>query len=331
MSELRESARRIAARVMQRTNWDVNYCNDLLLESLLALYDATQDRTYLDFVLGVAQKRGWTPDTVVPYRNQPFCCVTYEIYARVRDPRYIKPFVDQTAVYREKVYRTYDGAICHYGPEKPDRVLIDQLQDYAARMSRAGQLSGDASYFEEAVSQYEIFRAALRNPATGLWAHGRGWFSLKEVVPTPWLRGHGWLIRGMVAALKAMPPESAPHRRLLKILMEFAADLVRYQREDGMWGQVIDAPESYPETSGTAMIACKFIESMRAGWLPLAQYAGPAEKARHALLKFIDPDGLVRNGCRDTPPLATREEYLTRVCPDDDAHAVAAIIFALAL
>jgi len=332
LQELSNLRTQIASRVMLCTapaDWAINYCNDLLLESLLALYDATQDKTYLDFVLNVARKRGWTPATVVPYQSQPFCCVTYEIYARVKDPAYVAPFLAQTALYRQEVLRSFDGAICHYGPEKPNRVLIDQLQDYAVRMSRAGALNGDDSYFEEAAQQYELFRAALRDPVTGLWGHARGWWDdPRAVVTTPWLRGHGWLIRGMVNALHAIPPERPQHHRMRSILTEFAADLLRFQRPDGMWTQVVDEPDTYAETSGTAMLACMFLDAARAGYLPAEPYVSAAERARAALLDYVNADGVVLNGCISTGPQPTREDYRKRPCPDDDPHAVAALIFA---
>jgi rhamnogalacturonyl hydrolase YesR len=315
-------AEKIAARVMARPDWQPRYTDDLLLEALLVLGDTTGNQRYRDFVRDVLAKRGWLADTVVSYRAQPFCCTTFELYRRLGDGRFAQPFLAETDRYRHEAPRSFDGAISHYGDPKMGRILIDQLQDYAIRLCRAGALSGDESYFAEALAQYEMFRAALTDLQTGLWGHARGWFGEDPaaVVTTPWLRGQGWVLRGMVESLASLPARSKYADRLRAMLNELAGALVRYQDATGMWHQVVDEPDSYPETSGTGFIV---------HYLWRAGYCEPAERGYRALLGFVGADGAVRNGCIGTGPQPTRENYRRRPAVVDDPHAVAAVMLAL--
>ena len=58
------------------------------------------------------------------------------------------------------------------------------------------------------------------------------------------------------------------------------AALLKWQRPNGLWGQLVDDPESYDETSATAMFAYAFAEGVRAGVLG-DEYLAAAKKAFH--------------------------------------------------
>jgi len=174
-NEAKRIARCIAERFIARGQVWGNYTLDLTLESMLEMDAVVGKKEYLPYVLWIMEKRNRPPEAVVPWESQPFCHINYKLYELTRDPGYIKPFVDETARYRREVGRSPEGAITHLH-EYPDRhLLIDMLQDYAARMARAGSLSSDESYFTECVKQYRIYRKLLRSSETGLWCMGRGW------------------------------------------------------------------------------------------------------------------------------------------------------------
>ena len=140
-----ELADRVSERFLAQPKYPVNYNNDLILIALLAMHDATGEQRYLESVQQVMSRREMPPGYVHPFRSQPFCSISFELYWRTKDQRDVQPFVSETARYRAEVPRSFDGAVSHYGDPAMGRILLDQIQDYAARMARAGRLSGDSS------------------------------------------------------------------------------------------------------------------------------------------------------------------------------------------
>ena len=53
------------------------------------------------------------------------------------------------------------------------------------------------------------------------------------------------------------------------------ASLLKYQAEDGMWRQLVDTPESWPETSSTGMFTFAMVTGVKNGWLEEKTYARP--------------------------------------------------------
>jgi rhamnogalacturonyl hydrolase YesR len=322
-------ARRAAARFVRRGAFPWQYTVDLTLESLLVLADATGDDRFALPVREVLRQRRLTPTTVVPWRSQPFCSITFEAFVREGGRSFAAPYVEQSNRLRLEIGRSFDGAITHFGDPRMGRILIDGLQEYAARMARAGRLSGDETFCDECAAQYRIFRDALRNRRSGLWGHARGWYHDRHfVTPWAWGRGQGWVLRGLVEAMAWLPRDSRAFRELGGMLEDFATALLRFQEPSGFWRQVVDGPESWEETSGTALIAAYLSRARRHGFLAGPAFAAAARRAREALASRVSPEGAVSGGCEGTGPQTSLAAYLARRAPLDDLHAVAAVIFA---
>ncbi len=330
--EPKQVADRVLAEFKRRKVIRGGYTNDLTLEAMLAMYDVTGDEEYLNFVSTVLSGRRAPKNGFPAYRSQPFNCITISLFERSPQERLIGPYIAEMNRYRANAPRSFDRAVSHYGDPKMGRILIDQLQDYSARMARAGWLSGDETFYAEAVGQYRLFRNALRDPNSGLWGHARGWYdNPRAVTKTPWGRGHGWLIKGYVETLSYLPEESKEAQQMRGWLSGFAQALLKRQDEQGMWHQVLDRPDSYAETSGTALISYYLARSIRQGYLDEATFRQPAVKSYEALLKrSIAADGTVFRTCRGTGPQPTVEDYLARETPRHDQHGVAAVVFACA-
>ena len=355
--------------MLSREHWP-SYTTDLVLEGILALYDATVDGRYLDFVLGVWEFRGRPRDSLT-IGNSYFTCLHAETFRRTGDSRFVEGLVGVADEWRRTAPRTLEGAVAHRKAQC-GAVLLDMLAGYAPLMAAAGALSGDESFFDECVRQCRLYRDILRDPATGLWHHARGWSEAGRLSPAGWCRGQGWAIRALVKSLEWMPPfvvppsggsggcgsaEEAPHKcgttnadtpppfvvppsggsggcgsaekalALLEMLRELTDSLFHYQQPSGMWNQLVDEPNSYPETSGTGFIVSMLRVAARNGWL----HAGPCTtRGAQALAGFVAPDGTVSNGCPGTPPLPSLEDYRHRGPQTDDPHAVGAVLMALA-
>jgi rhamnogalacturonyl hydrolase YesR len=352
--------------MLSRKHWP-SYTTDLVLEGILALYDATGEARHLDFVLGVWEFRGRPRDSLT-IGNSYFTCLHAETFRRTGDPRFVEGLVEVADEWRRTAPRTPEGAVAHRKVPSA-AVLLDMLAGYAPLMAAAGALSGDESFLDECVRQCRLYRDILRDPATGLWHHARGWSEADRLSPAGWCRGQGWAMRTLVKSLAWMPPlvvppsggsggcgsaEKAPHecgttsgdagsvvcssafRRLpgeekalalLEMLRELTDSLLHHQQPSGMWNQLVDEPDSYPETSGTGFIVSTLHAASRSGWIDAAPAAIRGAKAMSAYVAF---DGTVRSGCPGTSPMATREDYRKHAPQTDDPHAVAAVLMALA-
>lgn len=193
-------------------------------------------------------------------------------------------------------------------------ITIIQLEAYKA--------TGDRKYADRASREMLLYLDKLQNP-DGLFYHGPG-------APYVWGRGNGWMAAGMAMLLKNLPLDDANKPRILEGYRKMMAALLKHQRPDGMWGQLVDDPEIWPETSGSAMFAYAFIEGVKHGWLDEKTYAPAARKAFLALTGFIEPDGSVRDVCCGTNVGSDRDHYAKRPRVLGDLHGQAPVLWCCA-
>lgn len=328
---------RIADRFVSENKHERNYRFDLALGALLELSTVTKEPKYRDHVLAVVAKRNWTPATQVSYREQSFICLTYGLYQASDDRAWLPVFVDESRKCRDGIARSAEGAVLHpRGRERGggEAMLLDSMQEFVARMARAGAVSGEADFFAEAAKQIRLYRSIVRDPQSGLWHQGRGWIKDEPATISPgtWSRGHGWLLRGLTAALGAMPRDSHEYREMQATLVELADALLERQQPSGMWHCLLDRPvgASPPESSGTAMIATALARAVREGTLTGDQYRDSARRAFAALPAYVDQEGQVLSVSPGPGPLEREEPWLVESFPPGNDHGTFALMFAAA-
>ena len=326
-----EVADRVAQRFMSQNKFYPSYTTDLALEGLLYLFDATGREAYLNYVLQVWHLREKNNLATLDWKIL-FVCLHFELFLRTGECKYIETFLDVATDFRNQVPRDENGAVAYHVRPAVKRIFVDMLQGYAIFMARAGWLSGDESFFDECVSQYQIFYRLLYNPKTGLWHQGRGWGPASDQIsPGHWNRGQGWVLRGLVASLGYLPAGYSKRALMLEMLQVFAASLMRYQDSRGLWHQVTDRVDAYQETSGTALFIHYLYRAIRRDWLPPKPvYLPGVEKGLKALMGFVQRDGLVSNTSHGSGPLMTLEGYLHRPSVVGDPHSVGTTLMACA-
>jgi len=331
MQHLMAAGNRIARRILLRADYPTVYTRDLALIALLWWHEVADDHACLEHVLSVTRFRNWKPgDGLSPF-GQPFVSLHWALFVHTGDKAWVSRWVELARDFRAKVPRSFDNAVAHvYSPEL-GRIYVDWMQNYATWMARAGWLSGDETFFDEAASQYRLFRDALRDRQTGIWSQGRGFGpSPKFVSPIGWLRGQGWILRGMVESLTMIPARRRAHDALQELLREFATDLLRYQDKRGMWHQVPHRSDSYPETTGTGFIVHYLSRAVAQNLLPAEPFGAAARRGAEALAGFVTSDGTVLNGSYGSGPLLEMEHYLHRDAPPGDGHAPGTALLGLA-
>src|SRR5581483_10354581 len=103
--------------------------------------------------------------------------------------------------------------------------------------------------------------------------------------------------------------------------------LLPYQDKDGTWHQLIDHPQSYPETSSTGMFTFAMITGVKKGWLDGRKYATVARKGWLAIISYLEPNGDIRNVCEGTGKNNDLQYYLDRKKNIGDLHGQAPVLW----
>src|SRR5947208_8488048 len=116
----------------------------------------------------------------------------------------------------------------------------------------------------------------------------------------------------MSELLRSLPRNHPRRARIMEGYKKMMAALLKYQGADGMWKQLIDHPEAWPETSSTGMFTFAMITGVKNGWLKESVYAPAARKAWLALTTYINADGDISNVCEGTNKKNDLQYYLDR-------------------
>lgn len=325
---------------------DWNYSNGITLWSLQALTAMSGNKTYSDhvkqyiaFLLQHQDYFRYQYEQLSAFRGSvhrlfrltmlddsgaPGLPVTEE-YALTKDAN-LKPMVLRIADYvLNKQMRLPDGTFCR--PEPVDStVWADDLFMSTPFLLRLTKATGDTKYRDEAARQVLLFHKYLHDPQTGLYQHG---YFVQEKRPAVarWGRANGWITWATAELLNELPANHPSYKKILGIFRQHVTSLVKYQDQSGFWHQLPDRPDSYEETSCTAMFTLVIARGVRKGWLP-AKYKVAAIKGWKAIESKIDPDGTVHGICRGTEIGETEQFYRDRPTIDHDPRGLGAVITA---
>jgi unsaturated rhamnogalacturonyl hydrolase len=134
----------------------------------------------------------------------------------------------------------------------------------------------------------------------------------------------------MAEFLRSLPANHKARPRILAGYHKMMDSLLKYQAADGTWRQLIDHPESWTETSGTAMFTFAMIAGVKNGWLNEKTFGPAARKGWLGLITFIDADSEVSNVCEGTNKKDDLQYYLDRKRNTGDLHGQAPILWCAA-
>jgi unsaturated rhamnogalacturonyl hydrolase len=221
--------------------------------------------------------------------------------------------------------RLNDQTFSRPEPE-PATVWADDLFMSVPFLLRMAKINQDPSLFDEVARQVIQFNQYLLDESTGLYFHG--WYNERgENTPVRWGRANGWIIWATSEALMELPEKHPAYKKILKIYRRHMKALAAVQGESGMWHQVLDHPETFEESSCSAMFTLGMARGVRLGWLPLS-YREKALKGWQALQSKIKEDGTVIDICRGTGIGEDVDFYESRKRFDHDPRGLGAMITA---
>ncbi len=200
------------------------------------------------------------------------------------------------------------------------RFWIDDMYMLTILQLEAFRATGDRKYLDRDAKEMVAYLDKLQQP-NGLFFHAPD-------VPFYWGRGDGWIAAGMAEMLRSLPPDHPQRARILDGYRKMMASLLRYQHPDGTWGQLIDHPEAWPETSSTGMFTFALITGVKNGWLDGPTYGPAARRAWLAVIGYIDQNNDVTSVCEGTNKKNSLEYYLARKRRTGDFHGQAPVLWA---
>jgi rhamnogalacturonyl hydrolase YesR len=248
-----------------------------------------------------------------------------DVYRRERDPRYLR-MIQRIANYITNVQlRLNDGTLVRPDPRYMT-LWADDLYMSVPFLVRMGRLTGESRYYDDAVHQVTRFYSLLMDQETGVCHHA--WFSDSGTrSPGRWGRANGWMMMATVELLDRLPETHRGRDTVLTLFRQHVRGIAALQDTTGLWHQLVDQPDSYLETSSSAMFCYAMAKGIQRGWLS-AEYRRHALRAWGGASTRIRPDGLVEGICRGTEVGFDLEFYRLRPTPLNDPRGLGAVLLA---
>ena len=213
-----------------------------------------------------------------------FGALPLEIYLLTKDAQYLA--LGQALADKQWDNPTADGVTreARYWVDDMYMISIVQVQAYRATRNKI--------YLDRAALAMATYLDKLQQP-NGLFFHAAD-------SPFFWGRGNGWYAAGMSELLRELPAHHPKRARIMAGYKTMMASLLKYQGTDGLWHQLIDQPDAWPETSGTGMFTFAMVTGVKHGWLDAKTYGPAARKAWLGLVAHLDQDANVKDVCVGT-------------------------------
>ena len=199
------------------------------------------------------------------------------------------------------------------------RYWIDDIYMIGCLQVQAYRATGDNIYLDRVALEIHSYIEKLQQE-DGLFFHGPD-------APIYWGRGNGWVAAGLAEVISVLPETNPYYPSILAGYKKMMETLLKNQSKDGMWHQVINKPESFKETSSTAMFGFAMAMGVKNGILPKKPFQAAYIKAWNALIEYIDEDGKIGEVCVGTGQSQDIQYYYNRPRIKGDFHGQAAMIW----
>jgi hypothetical protein len=199
------------------------------------------------------------------------------------------------------------------------RYWIDDVWMIGALQIEAWRATHRQEFLDRAALTARLYVARLQQP-NGLFHHGPD-------APFFWARGNGWVAAGLTEILSELPPDHPDYPAIVAGYRRMMAALLANQAGDGMWRQLIDHPQAWKETSGTAMFGYAMAVGVRRGILTDPAYGVAVRRAWAGLAGYVGPDGRLSQVCVGTGQSRDAGYYLGRPTVTGDLHGQAALLW----
>ena len=161
-------------------------------------------------------------------------------------------------------FRFADGTLARQRPQ-PESLWADDLYMGVPALAQMGALTGERAWFDDAARQVLPVPRQLWDPQVGLYAHGK---HLNQPLNPEfyWARANGWAMMASVELLDVLPQDHPGRERVLDALRAHVRSIAKLQSgTSGLWHQMLDKPDSYLETSASAIFVYGLARAINRG------------------------------------------------------------------
>ena len=211
----------------------------------------------------------------------------------------ISPYIEQYwAVVEQSPVHLPDGTIARNRPHY-NAIWLDDMFMALPSMAVRSRYKDHPEQLDEAARIASGFFKRMWMPEKRIFRHGY----LEDATHQPsmaWGRANGWAILTLCQLLDYLPENHPKRAEILDMYQKHAAGLAELQGIDGFWHQLLDRPETYEETSATAIFAYALAHGVNEGWLEATTYGPVAQLAWEAVSSKINDKGEVEGVCVGT-------------------------------
>lgn len=201
-------------------------------------------------------------------------------------------WIDTVANYiSNKQFRLKDGTIARERPQ-PESLWGDDMYMCIPFLAQMGSLTGETKYFDDAVKQVIQLSARLFNPAVGLYDHGWNENSSDYDPEFHWARANAWCTVAMAELLAVLPANHPGRDQVLHLYRSHIKRLAELQDGTGLWHNLLDRPETFLETSASALFVYSIAKGINEGWISHV-YGPVAVTGWNAVATQVLPNGEV--------------------------------------
>ncbi len=172
------------------------------------------------------------------------------------------------------------------GMTSQSRYWIDDIYMINAIQMQAYRLTENAKYLDRAALNTRAYLKKIQQE-NGLFWHG-------PEAPFFWGRGNGWVAAGIAELLRELPSEHEEYAEIVRRYRIMMKTLLKHQADSGMWRQLVTSPESWEESSATAMFAWSMLVGIQQGILDKKRYMPAVLSAWQGLLSQLGEDGRLK-------------------------------------
>lgn len=255
--------------------------------------------------------------------NNVFGALPLELYMQTKDEKYLEMgmrYADTQWNVPDTLHLSAEEqAWADKGYSWQTRLWMDDMFMITAIQAQAYRVTKDEKYINRAAREMVVYLDSLQLD-NGLFYHAPS-------AHYCWGRANGWMAVGMAELLRILPENNPDRPVIMHGYLTMMKTLKDMQNENGMWRQLVDDPELWEETSGSAMFTYAMIVGVKKGWLDAKEYGKAARQGWIALCNYIDEAGDVKAVCEGTMIENSREHYVNRLPLTGDLHGQAPVLW----
>ncbi len=272
-----------------------HWTNGAFYAGVSALYQTSQDKTYLEAMKSVGESTNWEPGPRLRHADDYAICQTYVDYSRL--------------VGDASLYKSFQDSVDKMMAGKPEvkRIKVidwwwcDALFMAPPAFVKLYKETNDKKYLDYNNKLWKECYDLLWDEEESLFARDLDYVIKedgsgkreKNGEKVFWSRGNGWVLGGLVRVMEELPADDPSRDFYLDVFKKMAKRIIDCQQEDGFWKSSLLDPEAYPvgETSGTGFYCYALSWGVNQGILDKATYLPSIKNSWAALNGAVHPNG----------------------------------------